>query len=243
MCMLSSSLRSSAWRCRCWCTWLQSHWPQVWTKLGECHGTKGQACSCIHGIQMGPVSIKVACWLIFRPEVNPTWHVLIQDELSHSMHAASSHSVLQSNLDIEQGGSSYIWSIWILPSGKKMSMHMYFANAVLTTLFQRSFAVTRSAVGTNNSSSYSIKFPPAVMQIWFAPSFADDGQPLGWCKWFFYQLGTHVVSLHVSWQTLCLYPSGLSCCCLVPYPVSLFQTQFAKFLQLQDRASTFYNLI
>jgi hypothetical protein len=29
-----------------------------------------------------------------------------------------------------------------------MSMHMYFANAVLTTLVQWSFAVTRSAMGT-----------------------------------------------------------------------------------------------
>ena len=65
MSMLSLILQSSAWRRRCLCTWHQSCQPWVWTKLGECHGTKGQACSRIHGNQMEPVSVEVTCWPIF----------------------------------------------------------------------------------------------------------------------------------------------------------------------------------
>ena len=50
-------------------------------------------------------------------------------------------------------------------------MHMYFASAVLTTLFQWSLAVSMLAVGTNNSQSYWIRFPPAVMQMRLGSAF------------------------------------------------------------------------
>ncbi len=66
---------------------------------------------------------------------------------------------------IVQAESSCISNIPRQLIGKKnlISMHMYFASAVLTTLFQWSLTVSMSAVGTDNSQSYWIRFPPAVM--------------------------------------------------------------------------------
>ncbi len=50
-------------------------------------------------------------------------------------------------------------------------MHMYFASAVLTTLFQCKLAVSMLAVYTNNSQSHWIRFLTAVMQMWLGSAF------------------------------------------------------------------------
>ena len=63
-----------------------------------------------------------------------------------------------------------------------MSMHMYLAIAVLTTLFQWSFAVSSPAVGTDNSLLQWIKFLwPSAVSFW-GPPFAGGDQQLDCSK-------------------------------------------------------------
>ena len=123
--------------------------------------------------QMAPAFVGVIYWQGCPPAVIPKPHVLIPGVPYHLMHVSSGRIGRQSMVGNKQGGLSCTRSTPILPSGKSffISMHMYLAMAVLTTLFQWSFAVSSPAVGSDNSSLHWIKFPPAVSRILLGSSF------------------------------------------------------------------------